>query len=127
MAGVFTARLAGWEGWDRIFGAVALLVAVPVTFLLIRAPRTGRPRLYFIWLATILLFQAVELSLDYVFAVDFRRNMAVVIPYVVLFFAAMGGLLGLASRAGKMWVWITGPLFLAVAALTFVSRAVTGA
>jgi hypothetical protein len=126
MVGVFTARLAGWDGWDRGFGIVALLVALPATYLLVRALGGGRPLLYFIWIAVILLFQLVELLLDYVFAVDFRHNTTVVIPYVMLFFAAMGALIGLASQAGRAWVMITGPLFLVVAALTFVSRAVTG-
>ena len=90
MVGLFTARLAGWDGGDRIFGAVALLIVVPVTYLLLRALGERRRLLYFIWIAVILLFQAVELLLDYVFAVDFRQNTAIVIPYVMLFFAAMG-------------------------------------
>lgn len=126
MAALFAARLAGWDGWDRVFGAIALLVILPMIYLLARARRDRRPRLYFVWIGVVIAFQLVEFTLDYALALDFRRTDAIVIPYVVLFFASMGALVGLASQAGRVWVAIAGPLFLLVGALAFISRISTG-
>jgi hypothetical protein len=43
-----------------------------------------------------------------------------------LFFAGTGGLLGVATNAGRNWSVTAVVLFLVMAALTFVQRAVTG-
>jgi hypothetical protein len=48
------------------------------------------------------------------------------ISYVVLFFASAGGLLGIASYAGRTWTVSAVILFLVMAVLAFVQRAVTG-
>ncbi|BCT76258.1 hypothetical protein SCMU_21000 [Sinomonas cyclohexanicum] len=48
-----------------------------------------------------------------------------VVSYVVLFFAGTGGMLGIAANAGVGWMIVAAPLFLAMAALAFVQRAVT--
>lgn len=125
MAVLFVARLADWEGWDRVFGAIALLVAVPLAYLLIRG-WNSRPALYLIWIVVVIAFQLVEFLLDYAFEWDFRGQLAIVIPYVMLFFAALGALIGIAAAAGRGWMIAATALFLPVAALTFVSRAATG-
>jgi hypothetical protein len=68
----------------------------------------------------------MEALLDYIFKVDFRQVRWLVISYVVLFFAGTGGLLGVATNAGRNWSVTAVVLFLVMAALTFVQRAVTG-
>ena len=49
-----------------------------------------------------------------------------VISFVVLFFAAAGGMLGVAANAGRGWTISGVILFLVMAVLAFVQRAVTG-
>jgi hypothetical protein len=49
-----------------------------------------------------------------------------VISYVVLFFAGTGGMLGVARNAGRGWSILGIILFLIMAILAFVQRAVTG-
>ena len=68
----------------------------------------------------------VELLLDYILKIDFRHIRWMVISYVILFFAGAGGLVGIASNAGKPWMIVSVVLFLIMAVLTFVQRAVTG-
>ena len=49
-----------------------------------------------------------------------------VITYVTLFFAGTGGMLGVAENAGRAWTIPAVILFLVMAVLAFVQRAVTG-
>ena len=73
-----------------------------------------------------LAWLVVEALLDYILKVDFRNVRWMVISYVVLFFAGTGGMLGVAANAGRGWSISGIILFLIMAALTFVQRAVTG-
>ena len=73
-----------------------------------------------------LAFLIAELLLDYIFKVEFRQVRWMVITYVVFFFAATGGLLGVARLAGQVWITLDGILYLVMAVLAFVQRGVTG-
>lgn len=123
---VFVSRLAGRPRFGFWLGIFELLLAIPLVYMLIKAPSEGRPTLYYIQVAAILLWLAVELLLDYILKIDFRQVRWMVITYVVLFFAGAGGLVGIASNAGKPWSIIAIVLFLIMTVLTFVQRAVTG-
>ncbi|MGB3860995.1 MAG: hypothetical protein WBE11_19670 [Candidatus Aminicenantaceae bacterium] len=68
----------------------------------------------------------VELLLDYVLKVDFRQNQGIVILYVTLFFAGTGGMIGVASHAGKVWTVVTVISFLIMSILAFIQRNITG-
>jgi len=123
---VFVSRLAGRPRVEFWLGIFELLLAIPLVYLLIKAPSEGRPVLYYIQLAAILLWLLVELLLDFILKIEFRQVRWMVITYVVLFFAGAGGLLGIASNAGTTAKIIAIVLFLVMAVLTFVQRAVTG-
>lgn len=123
---VFVFRLLGKPQYGHWIGYFEFLLAVPLVFLLIQAPRLGRPALYYIQIACMLAWLAVEALLDFILKVDFRQVRWIVISYVVLFFAGTGGLLGVAANAGKGWSITAIILFLIMAVLTFVQRAVTG-
>jgi hypothetical protein len=48
------------------------------------------------------------------------------IAYVIVFFSGTGGMIGVASQAGRAWAAPGVVLFLVMAALAFIQRAVTG-
>jgi hypothetical protein len=73
-----------------------------------------------------IVFIIVEFLLDWYPKVDFRDNLTIIIPYVMLFFGATGGMIGVASLAGKRWAVITVTSFLIMAVLAFVQRQITG-
>jgi ascorbate-specific PTS system EIIC-type component UlaA len=73
-----------------------------------------------------LAWLVLEAFLDYNHKIDFRNVRWMVISYVVLFFAGSGGLLGVAANAGGGWRISAIILFIIMAALTFIQRAVTG-
>jgi hypothetical protein len=68
----------------------------------------------------------VEALLDYILKINFRKVRWMVISYIVLFFAGTGGMLGVAANAGRVWTIAAGILFIIMAVLAFVQRAVTG-
>ncbi len=73
-----------------------------------------------------LVWILVEFLLDYALKIEFRQTQWMVISYVVLYFAGTGGMLGVASNAGRGWTISAVILFLVTAVLAFVQRAVTG-
>ena len=123
---VFTFRLLGKPQYGHWIGYFEFLLAIPMIFLLLKAPQLERPALYYIQIGCMLAWLVVEALLDYILKVDFRNVRWMVISYVVLFFAGTGGMLGVAANAGHGWSMVAIILFLIMAVLTFVQRAVTG-
>jgi hypothetical protein len=73
-----------------------------------------------------LLFIILLFFVDYVFKYDFRQTQWMVISFVVFYFAGMGGMIGVASLAGRGWTISAIILFIVAAILAFVQRAITG-
>ncbi len=107
-------------------GTPILLMAFPLIYLLIKAPGSGRPVLYYIQIGFMLFWLIVLFLVDYVLRYDFRQTQWMVISYVMLYFAGAGGMIGIASLAGRTWTISSVILFLIAAVLAFVQRAVTG-
>ena len=107
-------------------GIPILLMAFPLAYLLIKAPEFNRSFLYYVQIAAMLVWLAVLFLVDYVLKYDFRQTQWMVISFVVLYFAGMGGMIGIAGQAGRGWTMSAILLFLIAAVLAFVQRAVTG-
>lgn len=123
---VFTFRLLGKPQYGYWIGYLEFLLAIPLIYLLVQAPQLERPMLYYIQIGCMLAWLAVEAILDYILKLDFRNVRWIVIGYVMLFFAGAGGMLGVAANAGRGWSITAIILFIIMAVLTFVQRAVTG-
>lgn len=120
------ARLAGKPRVEYWLGVILILSIVPLLYLLISSSRTGQPLIYYTWLGLMIFFLCVELLLDYVLQVQFRTVRWMAITYVMLFFGATGGMIGVASRAGRGWMLGAVLTFLIMAAVAFYQRAKTG-
>jgi hypothetical protein len=123
---VFIFRVSGKLNSARRAGIGILLMAIPLTYLLITAPGEQRQPLYYIQIGFMLLWMLVTLLVDYIYEAAFRDNLRWVIVYVILFFAGTGGMLGVSSLAGQTWITVNGILFLVMAVMAFVQRAKTG-
>ena len=110
----------------RWIGLVSTLALIPLIYLLAGAPKTDRRGIYYAWLGLMILFVLFELVIDHILRIDFRSQRWSLIAYVMFFFAATGGMIGVASQAGKTWAILTTIVFLIMAALSFVQRAITG-
>jgi len=107
-------------------GIPILLMAFPLGYLLTMAPKFNRPFLYYIQIVTMLIWLIILFLVDYVFKYDFRQTQWMVISYVMLYFAGVGGMIGIAAQAGKGWSISAVILFFITAVLAFVQRAITG-
>ena len=103
-----------------------MLAAFPLLYFLFSAAALGRPSIYYIQLFVMIGFIILELVLDYILKVEFRQVRWTAIAYVMFFFAGTGGMIGIASLAGKPWSVISIVLFLIMAALAFYQQAKTG-
>jgi hypothetical protein len=122
----FTSRLVFDLKPGHWVGTPLLLMAFPLAYLLLRAPEFNRPFLYYVQIGAMLLSVIVLFLVDYVLKYDFRQTQWMVISFVVLYFAGMGGMIGIATLAGRGWTISAVILFFIAAVLAFVQRAVTG-
>jgi len=123
---VFVSRLVGKPEVGHGIGWALHAAVVPLVVLLILGRGLERQALYDLQIGLMLGFLAVEFLLDYWPKVDFRHTQWIVVPYVTLFFASTGGMLGVASAAGRAWMLPAVVLYLVMAVLAFVQRARTG-
>jgi hypothetical protein len=123
---VFVARILGLLEISRWIGFTSSLVIFPLLYLFIVGLRTSRRKIYFAWIALMILFVLFELIIDQILRVDLRSQQSSIIPYVMFFFAATGGMIGVASQAGKTWTITTVIIFLIMAVMSFVQRGITG-
>jgi hypothetical protein len=107
-------------------GIPILLMAFPLGYLLLKASDFNRPTLYYIQIVIMLVWIIILFLVDYVLRYDFRQTQWMVISYVVLYFAGLGGMIGVSSQAGTGWTISAVILFFIAAILAFVQRAVTG-
>jgi hypothetical protein len=122
----FAARMVFGVGPGHWIGIPILLMAFPLGYLLSKAPQVNRPALYYIQIGLMLFWLLVLFLADYVLRIDFRGTQWMVISYVTLYFAGMGGMIGVAALAGRRWMISAIVLFLVAGVLAFVQRAVTG-
>ena len=123
---LFVARINKMPKIEYWIGIIFILSIIPLTYLFVTALESKPPFIYFIQLGFMMTFLIVELLLDYIFKVDFRHTQRLVIPYVILFFAGTGGMIGVASHAGKFWTIVTIITFLGMAVSSFIMHAMTG-
>ena len=122
----FSSRLIFKIGPGHWVGTPLLLMVFPLGYLLLTAPGVNRHFLYYIQVCLMLIFIIFLFFIDYVFKYNFRQTQWMVISFVVFYFAAMGGMIGVASLAGRGWTISAIILFIVAGILAFVQRAVTG-
>ena len=124
---IFILRIFGKPEYGQGLGLIQTVIAIPVVgYLLFTAPQFKRSSLYIIQVSLMLAFLLVELLIDHILRIDFRQVRWMVIAYVTFFFAATGGMIGVASYAGRGWTIAAVILFLIMGTLAFIQRRLTG-
>ena len=120
---IFIARLLEKPEVGHWIGLIIQFSIIPLFY---SAKSLLRVRIYYIWVGLMIVFIIVEFLVDWYPKIQFRNNLLIVIPYVMLFFGATGGMIGVASLAGKKWTVVTVISFLIMFVLAFVQRQITG-
>ena len=123
---IFVARLLEKPEIGHWIGIIIQFTIIPLFYLLYAARSLNRARIYYIQVSLMIVFIIVEFLVDWYPKIEFRNNLLIVIPYLMLFFGATGGMIGVASLAGKKWTIITVISFLIMFVLAFIQRQVTG-
>lgn len=123
---IFVARLLEKPGIGHWIGIIIQFTIIPLFYLLYAARSLNRARIYYIQVSLMIVFIIVEFLVDWYPKIEFRNNLLIVIPYVMLFFGATGGMIGVASLAGKRWTVVTVLSFLIMFVLAFIQRQITG-
>ena len=116
---VFAARLKGKSRLEYWLGVLLLFTVMPLLILLIKPAPSANRALYSIQIGLMLLYLLTELILDYLIKSNFRKTLWLAIVYTMLFFAGTGGMIGVASLAGRDWMLAAVVLFLIMAGLAF--------
>ena len=120
LIGIFLARVYKYPKIEYWLGIIFILSIIPLTLMFLKSFAFNREGLYYMQLILMMSFIVLELILDYLLKIDFRQNRAVLIPYVTLFYASSGGMIGVASHSGKQWITITVMTFLLMTAASLV-------
>ena len=123
---IFVSRLIKKPQLEYGLGLILALAVIPLIYLLVTASSLERTPLYSIQIFLMLAFLIIEILLDYILIINFREVRWMVISYVVIFFGSTGGMIGVASHAGRGWTLSSIILFLIMASLAFIQRAITG-
>jgi hypothetical protein len=122
----FVARMAFDVPAGHWIGIPLLLTALPLAYLLATARAERRSPIYIVQIGLMLAFVVLLFILDYVPGIDWRDSQWAVIGFVMVYFGALGGMIGVAAEAGTRWMRTAIGLFFVTAVLAFVQRAVTG-
>jgi hypothetical protein len=108
IVGIFVAQKNGWAKPVRIIGILWLLLAIPLAVVFVRYLTEGKGPGIMVLFGLVFLYVLVEFLLDNVFRFDFRRKWVTHAPYIVLEYAALFSLIGIASDIGRTWGYLVG-------------------
>ena len=106
IAGIFFAQKQANTRLVRRFGTTWLLLSIPLTVVYIRYWMLAKPTWIMIYFSFILFYMLVEWLLDYVYKYDFRAKKRTHIPYIILEYIALFGLIGISFEVDQTWGYI---------------------
>jgi hypothetical protein len=103
IAGIFIAQKRERHELTRALGITWLSLAIPLSIVFVRYLTVGRDMWIMIYFGFVLFYMLVELLLDYVFKAEFRKRKITHIPYIVLEYIALFGLIGVSFAIDRTW------------------------
>jgi len=123
IAGVFIAQKKERPKLVRTFGILWLSLAIPLVVVFIHYLIVGRDLWIMIYFGFIFLYIFIELLLDYILKIEFRQKKITHIPYVILEYIALFGLIGISFAIDRAWGFLVSISFwLLLASLIYLYR-----
>ena len=85
----------------QVCGAIVISLIVPFTITLLGYVREKAKRRTLISNGVVLFYLSLELVLDYVLRIPFREILAIHVPYIIVFYAALFSMMGVSFEKNK--------------------------
>jgi uncharacterized membrane protein HdeD (DUF308 family) len=106
MAVLFTVRILSLPQVEYALGIVVMIMGFALGYVAFLNKKNKRDKWEVYLLVPIVLFFIVDLFLDYLFPSDFRST-PIAVPYVLLYYVGLWGLIGYSFRFDKKWGFVT--------------------
>jgi hypothetical protein len=106
MAILFTVRISGFSQVVYVSGIVVMIMGFVLGYVAFLNKKNDRDKWEVYLLVPIFLFFIVDLFLDYLFPSDFRSTL-IAVPYVLLYYIGLWGLIGYSFRFDRKWGFVT--------------------
>jgi hypothetical protein len=101
VSSVYVVTKLGDEALTQVFGGIAVSTIVPFTITLLGYVRAKEKKRIIISNGIILFYLILELLLDYVLKIPFREILAIHVPYIVIFYAALFSMMAVSFEKDK--------------------------
>jgi hypothetical protein len=85
----------------QVFGGIVVSLIIPFTITLLGYLREKAKKRMIISNGIILFYLFLELVLDYVLSIPFREIVAIHVPYIVVFYAALFSMIGVSFEKNR--------------------------
>jgi len=103
---VYVVTKLGDLALTQIFGGVAVSMIVPFAVTLIGFLRAKESKKTVISNGIVLFYLVLELLLDYILQIPFREILAIHVPYIVVFYAALFSMMAVSYEKNKRMGYI---------------------
>jgi hypothetical protein len=87
----------------QVCGVIVISLIFPFTFTLLGYIREKAKKRTIISHVFILFYLSLELLLDYILKIPFREILAIHVPYIIVFYAALFSMMVFPSRKTRKW------------------------
>ena len=101
VSGVYVATKLGDMTLTQAFGAIVILLIIPFSTTLLGYIRAKEKKKTIISNGIILFYLFLELVLDYILEIPFREILALHVPYILVFYAALFSIIGVSYEKNK--------------------------
>jgi uncharacterized membrane protein YfcA len=114
--GVYIAQKRERPKLVRTFGSVVICLAIPLLGVFVSYLLQGRAFWIVMYMGLILAYLVVELFLDFILKIEFRKKPILHVPYIILFYGACFGFIGISFSIDRTWGYIVSFTFWALLA-----------
>ncbi len=101
VSGVYIASKLDNQSLLNVFGAIVVFLIIPFTLSLIRYIKAKAKKKIIISHVIILFYLLLEVLLDYILKIPFRKILVIHVPYIIVFYAAAFSMIGVSRTISK--------------------------
>ncbi len=120
VSGIYVATRIGDMTLTQVFGGIVIFLIVPFFITLLGYVREKEKKKTTISNGIILFYLFLELVLDYILKIPFREILALHVPYIIVFYAALFSMISISLEKNKrLGYLVMATFFILIACLTY--------